>query len=448
MSETIQSFRQVLRLRDFSVLWAGETISLMGDQFYFIAMPWLALQLTNSTFAMGTVLAMVGVPRALFMLMGGAVTDRLSPQKVMLISNSIRMVLFSALAIAVIGENVTLWMLYAAALALGLIDAFFVPAQGSIVPRLVPKEQLRHANSMIQTSTQLSYLAGPLLAGGMIGFIAKGNAAGGNITGTGIAFAVDACTFLVSVVTLLLLGKSSVAQKKSIAEGEAPPNLIKSIKSGIMSILESTSIRTIFMMVLLYSFFLQGPLYVGIPVLANTRYRGAVTAYGIIMSSYGLGALAGTAIGTAFPNPLPQRRGILLLGLTSLQGLCFALLGIISSTALAAINILIMGMAMGYVNLLFVTFLQRYSSPEMLGRTMSFYFFSMALLYPLSTTLTGYLVGYNPTIVYIIAGILLAARVLITLRKSELHDMPTTPEACPRNARDDANATCFFRLLK
>ena len=96
------SLPAVLRRRDFRLLWIGEAISLLGDQFYMIALPWLVLQLTGDALAMGAVLALGGIPRALFMLVGGALTDRFSPRNVMLTSNLLRLGLVSVLAVIVI----------------------------------------------------------------------------------------------------------------------------------------------------------------------------------------------------------------------------------------------------------------------------------------------------------------------------------------------------------
>jgi MFS family permease len=134
------SLPTVLRRRDFRLLWIGEAISLLGDQFYMIALPWLVLQLTGDALAMGAVLALGGIPRALFMLVGGALTDRFSPRNVMLTSNLLRLGLVSILAVMVITGAMQLWMLFAFALLFGLADAFFFPAQSAIIPRLVAGE--------------------------------------------------------------------------------------------------------------------------------------------------------------------------------------------------------------------------------------------------------------------------------------------------------------------
>src|SRR5712664_2638975 len=69
-----------LSVRNFRLLWIGESISLLGDQFYMIALPWLVLQLTGSALALGTIMALASIPRALFMLIGGAFVDRFSPR--------------------------------------------------------------------------------------------------------------------------------------------------------------------------------------------------------------------------------------------------------------------------------------------------------------------------------------------------------------------------------
>src|SRR4051812_49582833 len=73
-----------LRNSNFRLLWMGNSISWMGDQFYLVAMPWLILQLTGSAVALGTILMTAAVPRAVLMLLGGALTDRFSARRIMI----------------------------------------------------------------------------------------------------------------------------------------------------------------------------------------------------------------------------------------------------------------------------------------------------------------------------------------------------------------------------
>lgn len=125
-----------MKVRDFRLLFSGEGVSLVGDEFYFIALPWLVLQLTGDPVALGGILALQGVPRALLMLVGGALTDRFTPRRVMIVSNAARLALVGVLAALVLGGLVRDWMLYATAFAFGSADGFFFPAQSAIVPQL------------------------------------------------------------------------------------------------------------------------------------------------------------------------------------------------------------------------------------------------------------------------------------------------------------------------
>src|SRR5579859_7060017 len=125
--------------RDFRLMFAGESVSLLGDQFHFVALAWLTLQLTGSGVALGTVLMAAAIPRAVFMLVGGAISDRISPRSLMLVANALRTVVVAAL---VLTRHVQLWQLYVLGLVFGLVDAFFYPALHTIVPMLVCDEQL------------------------------------------------------------------------------------------------------------------------------------------------------------------------------------------------------------------------------------------------------------------------------------------------------------------
>src|SRR5512146_3439094 len=103
---------RVLSLRDFRLLFAGASTSLLGDQFALIATPWLVLKLTNDPLALGTVLALEGLPRAVFMLFGGAITDRLSPRLMMLVANVTRTILTALMALLVFSGAAPLWAIY------------------------------------------------------------------------------------------------------------------------------------------------------------------------------------------------------------------------------------------------------------------------------------------------------------------------------------------------
>src|SRR5579871_1600044 len=92
------SARHPLLNRDYRILWIGNTLSGCGDQFFLVALPWLILQLTGSAATLGGILMVEAIPRAALMLIGGAVTDRLSPRRIMIFTAAARALLVAGLA--------------------------------------------------------------------------------------------------------------------------------------------------------------------------------------------------------------------------------------------------------------------------------------------------------------------------------------------------------------
>src|SRR5512140_84032 len=116
------SVRALLALGNFRLWFSGQATSLLGDQFHGIAAPWLVLVLTNDPIALGTVLALGGIPRAILLLVGGAITDRFSQRAIMLASDILRLLLTTLLAILTFTGLINLWMLYGFTLAFGIIS--------------------------------------------------------------------------------------------------------------------------------------------------------------------------------------------------------------------------------------------------------------------------------------------------------------------------------------
>lgn len=389
----------VLKIRNFRLLWMGEGISLLGDQFFLIALPWLVLSLTGDALAVGTVLATAGIPRAIFMLLGGALTDRFTPRKLMISSNVARMALTGLLAVLVLTNWIQLWMLYAFALLFGLADAFFFPAQTSIVPQLVGKDQLQAGNAMIQGTATLSLFVGPVLAGTLISWL-DGDAAH-STSGIALAFALDSLSFLGSISMLSLMKNVKAPEEK--ADG----GVLNAIREGLVLVWNDTTLKIVFTLVAGINLLVVGPVFVGVPVIAKLRFAEGAAAFGLIMSVFGGGSLLGIVLAGILPKPSPRRLGSFLLMVMSVMGLGLAVIGFASTTLVAALASLAMGTANGYNNILLITWLQGRISPEMTGRIMSLFMFAGVGLNPISTALAGALIGLNPTVLLVVAGSLM-----------------------------------------
>lgn len=417
----------VLRIRNFRLLWLGETISVLGDQFHLIALPWLVLKLTGDALAMGTVLAIAGVPRAIFMLVGGALTDRMSARTIMLASNVIRMVMVALLAVLTLTGAIQLWMLYLFAAAFGLADAFFYPAQSSIVPHLVTSEQLGPANALIQGTAQLSVFLGPALAGAMIALLSGGTASADappEMAGIAIAFVVDAATFGVSALTLRLIQSPPVR-----VENATDGSVLSAIGAGLRYVWNDVTLRTFMLIIAAINLLINGPVGVGIPVLADRRFPEGAAAFGLLLSGFGGGALLGMVLAGALPKPSPKTMGIRLLVVVSLLGVGLAALGVIDTTLLAAAVMLAMGVVNGYVNILFITWLQQRTPEQMLGRVMSLLMFASLGLNPLSNALSGALVEWNAPVMFIGAGLTMTLVSLLAALHPQVRNLDSIPAA-------------------
>jgi MFS family permease len=401
------SSASILRIRNFRLLWIGEGISLLGDQFYMIALPWLVLTLTGKPLVVGTIFALAGIPRALFMLLGGALTDRFTPRKLMINSNLARMILTGLLAALVATGLIQLWMLYAFALLFGLADAFFFPAQTSIVPQLVDEDRLQQGNAIIHGTATLSLLVGPILAGTTISWLDRG--AAHSTSGMALAFAIDSLSFIASVATLSLMR----IERHTAQTGKTESGVIASIREGLLYVWNDSTLKIVFPIVMGLNVLINGPFAVGIPVLARTRFAEGAPAFGLIMSLFGGGALVGTVLAGVLPKPSNKRLGTISLSVLSVMGIGLAVIGISPTMYIAAAAGLVMGTVNGYANIMLITWLQQKVAPDLTGRIMSLVMFAAIGLNPVSTALAGALIGLNATVLLVYSGILMTAFTLL-----------------------------------
>ena len=388
---------RVMSLRDFRLLFAGATTSLLGDQFALIATPWLVLQLTGDPLALGIVLALEGVPRAVFMLLGGAITDRISPRLVMLTSDIIRFILTLLMAFVIFTGTIQVWMLYAFGLGFGLVAGFAIPAGNSIVPMLVEEQDLQAGNSIMMGVAQLVGFIGPTVAGILIGGYSSSS------LGIGLAFAIDAVSFTVSAVCLWLmhggkrLSSGNASQKESVWAA---------ILVGMKYLWDDKALRVMFLIITAMNFLFTGPLLVGIPVLANQRLPEGAVAFGLLMSAYAGGNLVGYLLAGSLPRAKGKAMSIFLVSLLAAFGVVIGLFGFIRSTWVDFGLILILGVGNGYIAILLFTWMQTRTPKDMLGRMMSMVMLSSTGLVPISQAISGAVSKWSLTFLFAIAGVL------------------------------------------
>lgn len=390
-----------LTIRNFRVLWIGETVSVLGDQFYFVALPWLALQLSDSGLALGSVLMAAAIPRAALMLAGGVASDRFTSRTVMLASNIARCLIVSVMTALVYAHATRMWHLYALAAAFGTFDAFFYPAYISVLPSLLEPAQLAAGNSLMQGSVQLTGLIGPATAGAVI--VTAGLAA---------AFGVDAASFVVSITTLALITTAG-----AVTANQQRTTLLASMREGIAYAAEHPMIRPLLVAYAAMNLFLTGPFIIGAPLLAKLRFGGA-TALGLLYSSFGAGALVGTV--AAGHDHHERRLGPLLVTVYSAAGLTMIALALVWRMWISAGMLLLLGVIVGYSNIQMLAFLQRQTEPDKMGRVMSLIMLCAHGLLPLSYIAAGAVSKIGTTVLFLASGVTVIAITTVLFRSPQL----------------------------
>ena len=386
------------RFNDFRLLFTGESISVIGDNFHFVALAWLTLQLTGSGLALGSVLMVAAVPRVIFMLVGGALSDRFSPRSVMLYSNALRAVVVGIIAALVLTNHAALWQLYIMAGIFGVVDALFYPALNTIVPMLVDGPTLAPANALMQGSQQFATLAGPVLAGFLVAWVQ-----------TGPAFVFDAVSFVIAAVALFfVVGGRRTALDPEAAAGEAPPSLLATIGAGFRHAWGDPPVRALILLTAAFNFAFSGPLLVGLPFMSGHSLGGGSATFGILLSAFGAGALLG-AVAAGSVGRMP-RLGVVVLLIAIGLGIGLALLGVAPNVPIAFVVLAAMGLGAGFLNVHIISWLQGRSAAEMRGRVMSMVMLGSVGLAPISYAVAGAIVDIGPIpLMFGVAGAIVVA---------------------------------------
>ncbi|MFZ6730476.1 MFS transporter [Undibacterium sp. Ji42W] len=380
--------------KDSNFLWmiGGGALSMLGDQFTLIALPWLVLKMTGDTLILGIVLALISVPRALLILLGGAVVDRYSPKTVMMQTKYINTLLLGALSALIFYGKLELWMVYALALGLGISTAFSIPSGTSMLPRVVQLSQLQPANGIMLGMRQLTMFIGPVLAGLLIALF--GTQESGMVheaQGLAAAFFFDCFTYAFSAWTLskvrmndgmpALAGTAPAAQKSA---------LLKSLAEGLRYCWNEKQLRSCFIYWAAIAFFIMGPIQIALPVMAN-QLSNSASALGLLAGSHGAGTLLGMALAGMKPNLRFGNLGRTILLVDFIVGILFIPMGLISTSWQGACILLNVGILGGFLHVAVFTWVQKQVPPNMIGRAMSMFMFIFMGIGPVSAAFTGWL---------------------------------------------------------
>jgi len=163
----------VLKYRDFRLMWIGQFISITGSQMRIVAVDWQVYQIAtaqghNPALALGLIGLMRVIPMTLSALFAGVAADRFERRKVIMVTSIIALLASVVLAIAGSLATPALWLVYAMVIVTAIASSFEMPARQAMTPALVPREMLSQAMSAGILSWQMATVIGPSLAGILI----------------------------------------------------------------------------------------------------------------------------------------------------------------------------------------------------------------------------------------------------------------------------------------
>ena len=400
--------------RNFRWLLAGGVVSMLGEQFTLIALPWLVLRLTGDTLTLGIVIAVTSLPRAAFVLVGGAFVDRHSPRQVLLLSKLVNAALLALLALLVWRGTLAIAMLYAIAAAIGLTTAFSYPASSALLPQAVPADTLPGANGALMSLRQLTMLLGPVLAGVLIGVSGQRDVhaahAVADARGLTLAFALDALSFALSAATLV-----PVRLRARDAHAHAA-GVVGAIGEALRAFWNDKALRTLCLYLAAVSVFVGGPIQVALPVFASRQLPGGAAALGLLSTGHGAGVLVGMLLSGARPTWRIRTLGTTMLAMDATAGLCLVAFGRITATWQGLLLLAFLGTCAGFIQVAVFTWMQRRVAPAMLGRTMSLFMFIFLGVAPLSAAAAGAVMRWlSPTALFAASGATLTAFALLGL---------------------------------
>lgn len=366
---------QLVRNRDFVLLWSGSTVSFVGDGIYFIAVAWEAYRLSGSPIALGIVGVAFSVPQLLFLLAGGAISDRLDRRRVMIACSIVSGLAIGAIGLLTVVHAMALWMLWCLVVPYGISQAFFLPAWRAFIPTLVTPDSLVQANAVEQFVQ--------LIAMGVIG-----PALGGAIVaewGTGVAFVIDALTFAVAAIAMARMSRAT--SEKADRAGGTNPSILREVAVGVSFVRSQPWLWAGLTAAAIANIALTGPTQVLVPYIVKFHLHEGAPSLGLIFAAGGAGGIsAAVYIGL---KGTPRRSVSWIFSSWGMASLAVAALAVAPSVwQLMVVEFLIVGgIVMG--NLVWYTLMGILVPNQLLGRVASLDAMVSFSLTPLSNGITG-----------------------------------------------------------
>lgn len=395
-SKLPNTFR-ALKHRNFQLFFGGQFISLTGTWMQSVAQSWLVYRLTGSVVLLGLIGFASQIPVFLLAPVGGALADRYSRQKILLITQTAAMILAFTLAILTLTGSIQVWHLFVIAAGFGLANAFDIPTRQAFVVDMVGKPDLLNAIALNSSMFNGARIVGPAIAGILVAAV-----------GEGWCFLGNAVSYI-AVISGILLMKLTPVVRPHVG------STISNIVEGFTFVAKTAPIRGLLLSLGLVS--LMGmPYAILMPIFAREILGGGSDTLGFLMGASGTGALIAALI-------LASRKEVFGLGrwvaiASAGFGVSLILFSFSTNFWLSALLLIPVGFAMMTQMSSSNTLIQAMVPDELRGRVMSVYSMMFMGMAPLGALLAGSLAGIigAPNTVALGGAICIIGSIIFSLR--------------------------------
>lgn len=350
MSDTAGAFAP-LREPNFRYYFLSRLVNLVGSVMAGVALAFAVLEVSNSAAALGTVLAAHSIPMVVFLLAGGVIADRFGRTLIIQVSNVVSGLCQLAIAGLVISGGASLWQLIVLTAVQGTVSSVSFPALASVLPQMVPRDQLKQANLLVSVQRNALTVVGPAASGVLVVTV-----------GAGWALAVDGATYLLAAA---LLARVRIPPPLPRADR---PGAVAELREGWDYFRSTTWLWVIVLSFGALNMIQSGALQTLGPVLAKNSEIGE-NGWGLILSAEALGFLLCSVALMRLPLRRPLRTGMIAI---SLLGLPMLALGFEPVLAAGMIGAFLGGVGTEVFGLGWNLAMQEHVPDEMLSRAYSY----------------------------------------------------------------------------
>jgi len=339
------SYIQVLKRQGYRNLWVGSAISVIGNHIHYIAMLAYVYHLTGKALDLGVLMIISAIPNLVFGPVMGVLADRLNRRYMMIVSDIARCIIAFLFPL-----TQTLWQIYTLVFLMGIARTAYSPAEFSLLPNLVKKDELIVANSLEVTTMNITMIVGPALGGLIIG-----------IYGTTPAFIANSLTFLFSAVMVALIREILGSEKAD----DRKTGMFSDFKEGVRFMFKDNIMRYIIIVFSIVMILVTGinPLII---VYTHKILGKGDAEFGYLISVLGAGGIVGGFLYGLFGKRLSKLQ-VMIYNLL-IDGFVMCLLGFTSSYIIAGVIFFIFGMINTAFQIAIMTFLQEYIPDNLRGR--------------------------------------------------------------------------------